>query len=155
MLKGTRMRKQLLCGELLPSLAKEDTRAGVSMPRCCCVSLRGNGVQEHSLLTDLGLSSCILAGCHWSCVLWLSRLAALCQAAVCEGSAAEQSRGSPAVPSRLRGRDTETQVPKQPGMKKFRCFSWSYLFIPPPLPWAHPLPHLVLALPGTHAGKEL
>lgn len=107
MLKGTRMRKQVLCGELLPSLAKEKQRPGVSMPRCCCVSLRGNGVQEHSLLTDLGLSSCILAGCHWSCVLWLSRLAALCQAAVCDGSAAEQSRGSPAVPSRLRGRDTE------------------------------------------------
>lgn len=32
---------------------------------------------------------------------------------------------------------------------------YSYLFIPPPLPWVHPLPDWVLALPGTHAGKEV
>lgn len=37
----------------------------VSIPRCCFVSLRGNGVQDHSLLTDLCLSSWILLLASW------------------------------------------------------------------------------------------
>lgn len=117
----------------------------VSIPRCCFVSLRGNGVQDHSLLTvfewlDPAAGKLGFAGAV-SC--WLSRLAPPCHAAVCDAFMVHLLRKAgallhcpaPTGPAGSEQRHEDTAA-KAAGHGKVQMLLavYSYLFIPPPFP---------------------
>lgn len=169
LLESNRRRKQLICGKLLPYIAKEEQRAGAALcssePTVCrtthCWPMWCFSSWGPLLASRISLELC-------PCLL--SALSSLCHATACDafshGLAAKESGGSPAAPSPTRPARSEGERQRNRerhrcqssrSQKRSVCFSCNTVISSSllPSPVLIPSPALVPALPGAHFGTKV